>query len=157
MMLCWWLCISWCCWWCCVDSVLVMLFYFMMVFLCWSGSTPHDAKRGKRFKGSICCGGWKQILVVPWHFWKSILKVYVLLTNKPIDKAVRSQALQMTGKSVPWECIQTGHLPDILVTSRWDTTVEVPLWLPCFYHFLLTCFGGHDEAGSLAFEVLHGS
>ena len=27
------------------------------------------------------------------------------------------------------------------------------MFLPLF----LTCFGGHDEAGSLAFEVLHGS
>ena len=35
-------------------------------------------------------------------------------------------------------------------------TVEVPFWPPCFYWFFGSCFGGHDEAGLLAFEALQG-
>ena len=34
--------------------------------------------------------------------------------------------------------------------------VEVPFWPPCFYWFFGSCFGGHDEAGLLAFEALQG-
>ena len=33
------------------------------------------------------------------------------------------------------------------------STVEVPFWPPCFYWFFRSCFGGHDEAGLLAFEA----
>ena len=33
------------------------------------------------------------------------------------------------------------------------STVEVPFWPPCFYSFFGSCFGGHDEAGWLAFEA----
>ena len=32
-------------------------------------------------------------------------------------------------------------------------TVGVPLWPPCFYDFLGSCFWGHDEASVLAFEA----
>ena len=48
---------------------------------------------------------------------------------------------------------QTGPEQEILSLPG---TVEVPFWPPCFYWFFGSCFGGHDEAGLLAFEALQG-